>query len=291
MRRFLRIRVRMLTALAILMVTSVPLMGAPINDGLVLWLDASDESTLYQDAALTNPVTASGQTVRGWVDKAGANDALKATGDAPSYQSNVINGSPALAFNRSQLTIPDGIGIANKQNRTIFLVMNYNSSPQNSEILGTSTARMADVGSFRVDERLRLRDATNGGDGDDGYNGIYAPEDSLPYGSHLLVIEGISSGTHGHSDGQRILSRGGTFQHYGLDQDLGIGGAGFSGREYVGNLAEVLIYDRELTSDEINSVGYTLEEKYDMDTTYTPEPSGLILLITALLAFTLRRAR
>lgn len=270
-------------------------MAEPITDGLALWLDAADTGTLYQDAALTNPLTGPAQTVRGWADKAalgGTNNATKSGGSAPSYQTNVINGSPALAFNRSQLTVTGGIGIPNMQDRTIFLVMNYTNSPGNSEILGRSTAAMADVGSFQVDKRLRMRDATNGGPGDDGFNGIYAAANSLPYGSHLLVIEANGSGTFGHSDGITILDRPGTtFQHYGMDSDLGIGGANFSGREYVGNLAEVLIYNRALTSDEINEVGFDLEEKYGLDTTYTPEPSGFLLLLVALLPACRKRTR
>jgi hypothetical protein len=268
-------------------------MAEPITDGLALWLDAADTDTLYQDAALTNPVTGPGQTVRGWADKAplnGTNDATKSGGSAPSYQTNVINGSPALAFNRSQLTVTGGIGIPNLQDRTIFMVMDYSTTPQNSEMLGTSTADMADVGDFRVDNRLRLRDTTNGGPGDDGFSGIYGAAGSLPFGSHLLLIEANGTGTFGRSDGITILDRPGTtFQHYGLDSNLGIGGANFSGREYVGNLAEVLVYNRALTADEINEVGFGLEEKYGLDTTYTPEPSSFILALIALLALARRR--
>jgi hypothetical protein len=41
------------------------------TDELYLWLDASDLSTLYQTQTVTTPVTASGQSVRLWIDKSG----------------------------------------------------------------------------------------------------------------------------------------------------------------------------------------------------------------------------
>ncbi len=56
---------------------AVPAYALPVTSGLELWLDATDSSTLFQDAAMTTAVTAAGQNVRGWADKSGnANDAM-----------------------------------------------------------------------------------------------------------------------------------------------------------------------------------------------------------------------
>lgn len=41
------------------------------TNGLMLWLDAADDSTLFQNVGGTNPVTASGQSVLRWNDKSG----------------------------------------------------------------------------------------------------------------------------------------------------------------------------------------------------------------------------
>jgi len=41
--------------------------------GLVLWLDATDLSTLFQDSSLTTPVAANSDPVGGWKDKSGGN--------------------------------------------------------------------------------------------------------------------------------------------------------------------------------------------------------------------------
>ncbi|MEM7396592.1 MAG: LamG-like jellyroll fold domain-containing protein, partial [Verrucomicrobiota bacterium] len=43
-------------------------------------------------------------------------------------------------------------------------------------------------------------------------------------------------------------------------------------RAWDGDIAEVMIYDRALTAEEINEIGYYLQEKYGIDTTFT-DPS------------------
>lgn len=55
-------------------------------DELYLWLDASDLSTLYQSRSVATPVTASGQSVRLWMDKSGKQrDYLSVFTTYPSY--------------------------------------------------------------------------------------------------------------------------------------------------------------------------------------------------------------
>jgi hypothetical protein len=50
---------------------AAPALDLPATTGLFAYHDASDRSTLYQDAARTTPVTATGQTVMGIADKSG----------------------------------------------------------------------------------------------------------------------------------------------------------------------------------------------------------------------------
>lgn len=60
------------------------------EDGLQLWLDASDTSTLFQNSTKTTPVTTAGQSVGAWADKSGrSRDTLQATsGKRPTYQTS-----------------------------------------------------------------------------------------------------------------------------------------------------------------------------------------------------------
>jgi hypothetical protein len=79
--------------------TTLPVTGA------ALWLDASQQNTLFTDAG-TTPVTTSGQSVYQWNDLSGNNrHAIQATsGNRPTWSppASGINGLGAVAFNGSQ---------------------------------------------------------------------------------------------------------------------------------------------------------------------------------------------
>lgn len=62
--------------------------------GLVLWLDAADKPTLFQDAAMTIPVAVNTDPVGGWADKSGNNnDFMQAVvANKPAYRTAIQNG-------------------------------------------------------------------------------------------------------------------------------------------------------------------------------------------------------
>lgn len=66
--------------------------------GLVLWLDAADPSTLYQNSGLTVRATADNDPVGGWVDKSGrGTHAVQSTsGWRPLLRLNQQNGKPMI---------------------------------------------------------------------------------------------------------------------------------------------------------------------------------------------------
>jgi hypothetical protein len=67
---------------------------------LVLHLDASDLSTLYQDPEMLTPVAADAQTVGAWMDKSGAGNHVfqSLSGRRPAYRTAIQNGRAALLF-------------------------------------------------------------------------------------------------------------------------------------------------------------------------------------------------
>jgi hypothetical protein len=103
--------------------------------GLKLWLDASVIGTLYQDAALTTPVTANDDPVGGWSNLSG--DAWAATSSLtarPLYKTGVQNGLPALLCDGSNdlLLTTDATACAALKNvggATLFAVMKWVASP------------------------------------------------------------------------------------------------------------------------------------------------------------------
>ena len=85
-----------------------PWLGTPTAiSGCALWLDATDSTTLFQDAAGTSPVTTTGQTLRRWNDKSGRGcNATQPAGNAPTW-----NSAGYTTFTRTSaqnLRLPDG---------------------------------------------------------------------------------------------------------------------------------------------------------------------------------------
>lgn len=68
--------------------------------GLVMWLDANDLTTLFQDTGALTPVSADGHLVARWNDKSGnGNNVTNGTAaDQPVYKVSIQNSKPALLF-------------------------------------------------------------------------------------------------------------------------------------------------------------------------------------------------
>jgi len=260
----------------VFIIAPVSLQATPVTTGLELWLDGNDSATLFQDQAMTNPVTADGQFVQAWADKSGLNNDATRNSNDPVYKTNIIGGKPVVRFNRGQLTVSGGLNVAANQDRTVFLVMSYTTQTNNNEMFGTSTSNMADVGNWSVSPwRLRLRQTDN----------LWSPTNAVPSGANLLTIVGDTAGTDAWRHGNSIIDSTIKRFHWAMNDvdPLGIGGANFAGRDYIGDIAEMIVYDRALTPAELNSVGYYLEDKYDLDTAYIPEPTAFCLAALGLL--------
>lgn len=76
----------------------------PVTNGLVMWLDASDMSSLFQTADGTEPVVAGNQPVGQWQDKSGNdNHFLQSRQEAcPRFVKTGIGGKPSVMFDTRQ---------------------------------------------------------------------------------------------------------------------------------------------------------------------------------------------
>ena len=68
--------------------------------------------------------------------------------------------------------------------------MSYSVQTQNSELIGTSTGNMVDVGNWDRPQRLRLRQTDN----------AFSAANALPLGSHVIAIQGDGAGSRAWSD-------------------------------------------------------------------------------------------
>ena len=269
-----------LTALVVAMALSGLAHAAPLPTsigGLALWLDANDAATvLDEDGTNASGVGGNGVfsgSVATWLDKSTLNNhATDTLGAAkrPAYLASAIGGLPALSYNRDQLTVAGGLGIADNQARTVFIVMDYTTLTTNNELFGTSTASMIDVGNWSQNQRLRLRD--------EGYDGaIFSGVNSLPTGSHVLTVLGHTEGTAARRAGYQLIDATAKHAHYALTANVGIGGANFATRESIARIAEVVVYTTALSRADENTVGYYLGQKYGLATGYK-DPATVVYI-------------
>lgn len=228
-------------ALALCMLWS----GSPVHaattlpggvQGPSLWLDAA------QLTGLTN-----GATVTAWTDLSGNNNHATRGQGTPTYQARVINGQPVVRFSAAQ----SAFNFSRIENiRTVFWVVREDVSPSDLTFLLGDT----DTYDFHRGDNGNLWSAQN---------------------THASILKGTTRLMGAQVNGTTTALPEGKFQLITLVTDDTVQANTLSadrshGRTWVGDVAEVLIYTRALTTTEENKVGEYLATKYGLVTRYTP---------------------
>jgi autotransporter-associated beta strand protein len=240
-------------------VATVGLSGLSVTSGLVLRMDASQ---------ITG--TSDGSQLDTWTDTSGAaNNAVRQSGSSsgyPKYVASGINGQPVVRFNSASPNAGDYFQFDRISTiRTVFWVMKENAGLADSHFLLGDSNNYDFHRAFTPNGPLwdatyssaNIRNGTTKLMG----NTVDGTTTSLPSGSFKLV----SLVTNGNVSANQIC------------QDRAAHGS------WQGDIAEILIYDRALTGDEENQVGYYLGNKYGLTTNYKalPVSSGLVLRMDA----------
>ncbi|MEM7390871.1 MAG: thrombospondin type 3 repeat-containing protein, partial [Verrucomicrobiota bacterium] len=245
-----------------------------LTGGLVLWLDGADSNTVFADVNATMPATNNGPVLR-WNDKSGhGHDMWSLSAANPLFRSGAanLNGHSAVAFNANQLGRKNLLGITGNDDRTVIAVWanainfgaNYQhtihvGNPVGNQTYGHSVYRGGNsrignhywaagfdstaVGSPASTIAISAWD----GDGGSGANGL-----------DEWFVNGVPSG----SSDRAPLNTG--------DLQCRIGSRLNGPVEGIqGDIAEILVYDRVLSTAEQLEVGRYLTIKYDLNTTYT----------------------
>ena len=228
----------------------------PVTDGMLLWLDATDPATVFQDAAMTIPAT-DGDPVAKWLDKSG-NDFHAFQDDdfiQPSYATDVMNGQSAIRFDGLDL---DGMEISTDltvlRPYTAFIVNQYygdirGRTLQSRDINWLHGLWSGNVGSFA--------DGWIGNQTADVDNVYVADTTGTPDGDSTFFVNNRDLATSSLPVGEP-----GT---------LGIAGVGmFAGEVSDADVSEILIYDRVLAPAELDQVRTFYYDKYK--TTDIPPP-------------------
>jgi hypothetical protein len=218
--------------------------------GLSLWLKA--------DAG----VTLSGSNVTSWADQSGNGNNATSPDTNPTFLSSSINSKPAISFNNdgSWMQIPQS-NIGDNGNISIFIVINYYSgyiflNKGDAATFGDTSWEFSTITGFG------FVDTNNG---DPIWNAVEVSVDT----DTPQILEGFSNAGvsqlafNGSNSGSPSSANVG-FNN--ISQYIGIGGGGTngqsSGEPLDARIAEIIIYNRQVTTPERQQVEAYLNTKY-----------------------------
>lgn len=240
----------------------------PTIAGQVLWLDAADATTV-RDADGDNAATGTGGsnngfsgTVRTWVDKSGSgfNVTNNTAAQQPVYNAAGLNGKGVLTFDGTNDRLTNAGASITGNDYTAFIVFNRTTAAARDAVfeLGNGGSRNAifinDAGSNRIGYYVNST--------------FYNSSSTYTAGTYevVSVVHDITTASFFRNGASQFsgttLSRAGTTGIFVGDDSSG-------GDELQGNIAEIIVYDRDLTSDERHDVENYLASKWNLTTVNT----------------------
>ena len=225
---------------------------------LILWLDAADPDG--DDTLGNNPTQ--GASVSTWVDKSGnGNNATPVTvGVEATYDADLaeaINGSPALKFWNSPYETPLDLRPSTTPIATIFTVYVQQDNTGSQSLWGI------DNGGWDRFLYSRFSNSTNGKVGSFS-GGAWVPGAGVSNSTYLqaIVFDHLSTdGSAAYFSGNLITSFTDSSSVSNARDEFAIGWDGNSGN-FRGQIAEVLVYDKLLSTCEMQAVNKYLGDKY-----------------------------
>lgn len=263
---------RLGTGGAVATATTVPFSPSDIS-GLILWLDADDSTTLFQDLAMTIPAVLDSDVVGGWADKSGnANHATQATtARKPLLKLVIQNGRDVVRFDGTD----DFLSLA-----VVLLSISDAAQPYTCfVVVKTADTAGAFIGQYvGVDNnRFGFGSGISPGDGKLRYwkadaISIADSQTTISDGNaHIAEFKKISSGAN-----QTTLYRDGNLVATGTDyrafsNDITTFGAISAGSAPLsGDLDEILIYNSALSDSDRGDVESYLSAKWGITLASVP---------------------
>lgn len=219
----------------------------PVTDGLMLWLDAADGSTLFQNDSMTEPAESGGQVVA-WADKSGNDFHATALFDGPTFEPDAINGQNGLLFNGGEF----GAGLA--VDPALEVLRPYSIFVAQQNVTHGRTLQSATANWLHGSWGTSFTNFAN------GFVGSVPAELGLPIVMDTTgTIEGNSTLFLNNLDITNDPAPTGS------PGQLGLGSAGMFANEAASALvSEVVVYDRVLSGEELGSVREYLYGKYSI---------------------------
>jgi hypothetical protein len=212
--------------------------------GLLLWLDGSDATTLFQDAAGTTPAAANDDPVGLWMDKSGnANHATAADAARPALKTAAQNGLSVVQFGSTahilaltaSATFWNAVVVCAHTSATTF--------PTYADILGKAADATTVFGGGNGATTLYPVTTSHS---QNRVGGVLTDEFAPLQTYKVIELERIPSG-----DVANVIGRTGTN----------------TGRRWDGPIAEIILYggDTAMTADEREALGLYLKEKWNVN--------------------------
>jgi len=247
-------------------------LGYAMPAGAALWLDASDLSTITKDGS---------GYVSQWNDKSGNNrNATQGTAAMQplSLTNPLVNGLYVMRFDGSDdIMSVDLSFLAPNSRYTMFIVEGRLGTKSENYILGTdpgATNQGLYVG-YRNDTTWTLAQYAN--DLDTGGLPGYTTQlfrlwtNELDSVGHYIFLDGVQRASNTNTTGMTTANSG-------------VVGSGFGGRRYIGDLAEVLIYNAGLSAADRQIVeAYLMAKWFGGGINPIPDTSPVTVLLNAIL--------
>lgn len=252
----------------------------PYNgSGLRLWLQA-DEGLTLDNTTFINRVI-------GWADTTGtggnnvAQDGVGPSGQRPLWIDNQLNGKPIVHFDTTaRRVIGDAILPAGGGDKTIIAVAR-SSNTTNTNLFDPNGQGGGSGGVIRVTPEISARFGNGRTDALGG---------SLTGFEMITVMTGATVGDTEILRGG-ILSTG-LIVSPGNSINTGIAGYQLGSKGFTGDIAEIMVFDENLDTHQLNQIGVYLQEKYAINFTPTiPEPTTATLGLLGIAGMMKRRRR
>ena len=210
----------------------------------------------------------------------------------PTLETGELNGNPVLRFDSisnligDRLVNPTHIANTTTSKVTVFAVADSNNSGWSGNLI--STRKTAGF-SWRYDDGgspLKLLFPGSSSPDNVSVAPTYAGFNVMKFtiNSRNVTIDANALSSAAETIGNFVAETAGPGTSIGANS-----GTWSATSTLDGDIAEIIVYDRLLTQQETDQVGYYLAEKYGITTGYVPEPATLSLMVSGMICLVLRR--
>ncbi len=253
----------------------------PPAKGMTLWLDASDNATLFTDKACIGTPTVAPGDINCWKDKSGQNNNVKVASNTlnpPKLMTKAQNNKDVVDFTQTALITTDKDQIKTNGSYTKFVVFKLDNEDGNKGVNKLSKHNL--IGSDPYQTTLWADNGMLHSQHKGSTTNYLDSKKKLGIEKYHIAVTRYSKPDYDSTkpneaspnilnlDGKREASNFDKADHTSARTSIGGVGTNGSGENYFyldGKIAEALVYNRSLTDAEITTTEKYLAKKWKLD--------------------------